>query len=331
MKRSVHVLWWLCPLLLTLSCKPSKPKGVLSEGRMAAVLVDFHLAQGMAEGQESTEELRYAYTQAVFRKHRITEAEFDSSMIYYCEHAEDLNRIYDVVMRRIEANAVVMGVEAPTETKYHELSADGDTANIWSGRKAVVLRPTTLDNLFTFSLQVDTTFHVGDSFMWSMEPLYVTQGSRTDAFVQLLVRYADGSCACQDQMVYGGGNKVEVRVAPRDAQDTLDIRSVSGFVYLPIKSIGESQYRMLLLRNIALVRFHRQHARQVAVVEADTLQTDTLQDDTLTDMQPVRHRLSPAEMRDAQPRDKRIRVIKEKPLNPNLRPARRLNTPVRRK
>ena len=52
MKRSVHVLWWLCPLLLTLSCKPSKPKGVLSEGRMAAVLVDFHLAQGMAEGQE---------------------------------------------------------------------------------------------------------------------------------------------------------------------------------------------------------------------------------------------------------------------------------------
>ena len=240
MKRSVHVLWWLCPLLLTLSCKPSKPKGVLSEGRMAAVLVDFHLAQGMAEGQEPTEELRYAYTQAVFRKHRITEAEFDSSMIYYCEHAEDLNRIYDVVMRRIEANAVVMGVEAPTETKYHELSADGDTANIWSGRKAVVLRPTTLDNLFTFSLQVDTTFHVGDSFMWSMEPLYVTQGSRTDAFVQLLVRYADGSCACQGQMVYGGGNKVEVRVAPRDAQDTLDIRSVSGFVYLPIKSIGES-------------------------------------------------------------------------------------------
>lgn len=327
--RSVRVLLLLCPILLMMACKPSKPKGVLSESRMAAVLVDFHLAQGMAEGQDRTEELRYAYTQAVFRKHRITEAEFDSSMIYYCEHAEDLNRIYDVVTRRIEANAVVMGVEAPTETKYHELSADGDTANIWAGRKTVVLRPNALDNLFTFSLQVDTTFYVGDSFMWSMDPLYVTQGSRTDAFVQLLVRYADGSCACQDQMVYGGGT-VEVRVSPRNGQDTLDIRSVSGFVYLPIKGAGESQYRMLMLRNIALVRFHRQHARQVAVV-ADTLQADTLMDDTLPDVQPVRHRLSPAEMRDAQPRDKRIRVIKEKPVNPNLRPARGLNTPVRRK
>lgn len=322
-------------VLLAVGCKPSKPSGVLSESKMAAVLVDFHLAQGMAGGTErgSSEELRYAYTQAVFRKHRITEAEFDSSMIYYCEHAEDLSRIYAVVGRRIEANAALMGVEAHQETQYHELSADGDTANIWPGRKAVVLRPNRLDNIYSFSLPADTSFHVGDSFMWRMSPLYVSQAGRADAFVQLVVSYVDGSTASSNQMLYGGRDVQEVRVDPRDGQDTLDIRGVEGFVYLPLvlgNGGEEGGYRMLMLRDIALVRFHKKNSRQVAVV-ADSLQADTLDIDTVDDNMdmPSRRRLSPTEMRDAQPRERRIDVVKERPVNPNLRPARRTAPPHR--
>lgn len=325
----------LCAAVSLAGCRPSKPSGVLSESKMAAVLVDFHLAQGMAGGTDrgASEELRYTYTQAVFRKHRITEAEFDSSMIYYCEHAEDLSRIYAVVNRRIEANAALMGVEAHQETQYHELSADGDTANIWPGRKAVVLRPNRLDNIHSFSLPADTSFHVGDSFMWRVTPQYVTQGGRTEAFAQLVVTYADGTLASSNQIVYGNGNAQELRVDPKGGQDTLDIRSVEGFVYLPL-SAGEQgeTYRMLLLRDIALVRFHKKNSRQVTVV-ADSLQTDTIETDTIDDGpdMPMRRRLSPMERRESQPRERRIDVVKERPVNPNLRPSRRMERPRRNK
>ena len=55
-------------MLLLVGCKPSKPSGVLSESRMVKILVDYHLAQGMAEGNDNEIESRYLYVQAVFRK-----------------------------------------------------------------------------------------------------------------------------------------------------------------------------------------------------------------------------------------------------------------------
>jgi len=73
---------------------------------MTDVLVDFHLAQGMAEAQgDNSEVTRYKFIQAVFKKHRITEAVFDSSMIYYSGRAEEFTHIYDNVVTRVQAQA----------------------------------------------------------------------------------------------------------------------------------------------------------------------------------------------------------------------------------
>ena len=106
--------WWAVLLLLLLfSCAPSLPSSVLDEDEMTDVLVDFHLAQGMAEAQGDRPEVaRYKYAQAVFRKHRITEAEFDSSMIYWSGRSEDFKHIYDNVVNRVRAQAERLGVEA---------------------------------------------------------------------------------------------------------------------------------------------------------------------------------------------------------------------------
>ena len=63
--------------------------------------------------------MRYLYIQAVFRKHRITEEQFDKSMIYYCEHAEDLSKIYIQVNKRIEAASAMLGMDTKAQLKYH--------------------------------------------------------------------------------------------------------------------------------------------------------------------------------------------------------------------
>ena len=87
-----------------MGCKPKRPKGILSESKMEKVMVDYHLAQGMAEAAESgdVEATRYKYIQAVFRKHNITEAAFDSSLVYYFENSEKFLEIYKNVSLKVQ-------------------------------------------------------------------------------------------------------------------------------------------------------------------------------------------------------------------------------------
>ena len=87
-------LFLVCFVLI--GCKPKRPKGILSEGKMEKVMVDYHLAQGMAEvsNEGDMEATRYKYIQAVFKKHHITEAEFDSSLVYYFMNSEKFFEIY---------------------------------------------------------------------------------------------------------------------------------------------------------------------------------------------------------------------------------------------
>lgn len=313
---------------LLAACKPSKPSGVLSESRMVQILVDYHLAQGMAEGDNEVEK-RYLYTQAVFRKHRITEAQFDTSMVYYCEHAGDLSRIYMEVNKRVEAAAAMMGMDTQTQLKYHEMSSVGDTANIWSRRKMALLKSNYLENTYNFVLEADTSIYLGDSFMWTFQPRYVLQGGSREAYAQLLICYENDSVVGNSQMV--SDNEVKIKVAPIKKQDTLRIKSVQGLVFLPKDKKNESKFRMLMLTDMALIRYHKPGAKkkdEKSVAERDSITTDSVVEER---PQAPQQRLTPAQRRDAQSGDQRINVVKEKPVDPRLRPSRNINQPMRRK
>ena len=322
--------WSVLILMFVLvGCKPSKPSGVLSESRMVKILVDYHLAQGMAEGNDNETESRYLYVQAVFRKHRITEEQFDKSMVYYCEHAEDLSKIYIQVNKRIEASAAMMGMDTKSQLKYHEMSNEGDTANIWNRRKFALLKPNYVENIYSFSLDADSSFYKGDSFMWTFTPEYVIQNGRKEAFAQLIICYENDSVASNTQMV-SGNQELTIKASPSRKQDSLRIKSVQGHVYLPIKMEGETGFRMLMLTDIALIRYHKPGAKPsepLPVEPTDSIETDTVPDERQA---APSERLSPAQLRDAQPRDQRINVVKEKPVDPRLRPSRNINQPIRR-
>lgn len=322
--------WSVLILMFVLvGCKPSKPSGVLSESKMVKILVDYHLAQGMAEGNDNETESRYLYVQAVFRKHRITEEQFDKSMVYYCEHAEDLSKIYIQVNKRIEASAAMMGMDTKTQLKYHEMSNEGDTANIWNRRKFALLKPNYVENIYSFSLDADSSFYKGDSFMWTFTPEYVIQNGRKEAFAQLIICYENDSVASNTQMV-SGNQEMTIKASPSRKQDSLRIKSVQGHVYLPIKMEGETGFRMLMLTDIALIRYHKPGAKPsepLPVEPKDSIETDTVPEERQA---APSERLSPAQLRDAQPRDQRINVVKEKPVDPRLRPSRNINQPIRR-
>lgn len=298
-------------LLLLCSCSPSRPRGILSEEKMTDVLVDFHLAQGMAETQsERTDITRYKYIQAVFKKHRITEAEFDSSMIYYSGRAEEFTHIYNNVLTRVQAQAERLGLEsAANQDKFAFITNEGDTANIWLGKDFACVVGNPVQCVFSFQMKTDSTFHPGDRFIWRFKTQFVGRSMNNEAIALLNFHYDTDTVASVSDLLRNNP-KNELSYYPSKAIDSLGLRSISGFIYLPpVKSADPP--KPLLISNIMLIRMHKKVDSSKLKVEKDTLAADTLVADTLP--QQKAERLTPLQMRESQPRKKKINVVKENP------------------
>lgn len=112
MKRLVHTVPGTMLLLLAVvtllgACKPARPGGILSPGEMEDVLYDYHLAIGLAQTEANGDAVKeLAYKDAVLRKHGVGQDEFDSSMVYYMRHADQLHTIYAALSDRLDKEAV---------------------------------------------------------------------------------------------------------------------------------------------------------------------------------------------------------------------------------
>lgn len=77
-----------------------RPKGILHSGEMRAILVDLHKVdgmiqtEGMAYGHDDVTDLYYAQ---VLEKHGVTQAQFDSSIVWYTAHPVLFDKIYPKV------------------------------------------------------------------------------------------------------------------------------------------------------------------------------------------------------------------------------------------
>ena len=83
-------------VLCLTSCKVKRPDTILSDAQMEAVLYDYHIAKVMGEQLPYNENYkRELYINSVFKKHAITEAEFDTSMAWLAHNPEVFRDIYE--------------------------------------------------------------------------------------------------------------------------------------------------------------------------------------------------------------------------------------------
>ena len=306
MKRLTSYLIFLA--LLLMACSPSRPRGILSKQKMTDVLVDFHLAQGMAEAQgDNSEVTRYKFIQAVFKKHRITEAVFDSSMIYYSGRAEEFTHIYDNVVTRVQAQAERMGLELSqaNQDKFAKLTNEGDTANIWLGKDFACVAANPVQCLYSFTMKADSTFKMGDSFIWRFRTLFVGRSMNNEATALLNFYYDTDTVVCVTDLLRNNP-KNELRHTPGRALDSLSLRSITGYIYLPlVKDVDPP--KPLLVSEIQLIRMHKEEP----IIKDTSVVADSIVVDTLSKRKT--ERLTPLQVRESQPRERKINVTKENP------------------
>lgn len=283
MKKLMICLVAVMALLFCVSsCKPSLPSGVLSKGKMTDILYDYHLALAMAHMDDNGDKGQsLAYREAVLRKHDVTSAEFDSSMVYYMRHTELLEDVYKDLTDRYNNEITAMGGSAKEGGEFANLSATGDTANVWNLAASMVFMPVKPFNSTSFDIKVDSTFHKGDRLMLDFDAQFIYQDGMRNGVAMLAVQFGNDSIAQRTIMIQ---STQHYSVELSDA-DSLGIKSVKGYFMLMNDDNGtgvssQTTLKLMFLEHIKLIRMHPQKPVAAPSGSSSSASSDSLRKDS---------------------------------------------------
>lgn len=249
------------------ACKAGKPRGILGEGKMETLLYKYELARALAANQDSTDIRGRAYVLSLLREEGVTEAEFDSSLVWYYQHMEVLQKVYERVGARLNNELAQMGAATNEVTRYSNLTSEGDTANIWPGRAFYLLSNNGFNNRFSFDIPADTSFLPSDIFKLSFRAEFIQRMGSRHAVAMLAVQYNNDSIGRTEYHVYGSGDQsITLSTAARP------IKRVYGFVYM--MSGWDETPRLMFVFSPSLVKIHKpQPTPQPPSIKKDSLST----------------------------------------------------------
>lgn len=217
-------------LLIIFSCKPQVPGKYLQPDEFEDILYDYHLADAMVNN-DGSDEKKYEvtlYRQAVLKKYGITQAEFDSSLVYYVRHADRLHKIYENLSKRLSDEALALGASANDISKYGDLTSVKDTSNMWRGVSSCVLMPNAPYNTMSFEITADSTYHEGDKLIFSFNSNFIFKEGVRDGVAMLAVQFKNDSIA-SSVIHLSSNNNYSISIADTENNG---IKAIMGFVYL---------------------------------------------------------------------------------------------------
>lgn len=323
MKKLMICLVAVMALLFCVSsCKPSLPSGVLSKGKMTDILYDYHLALAMAHMDDNGDKGQsLAYREAVLRKHDVTSAEFDSSMVYYMRHTELLEDVYKDLTDRYNNEITAMGGSAKEGGEFANLSATGDTANVWNLATSMVFMPVKPFNSTSFDIKVDSTFHKGDRLMLDFDAQFIYQDGMRNGVAMLAVQFGNDSIAQRTIMIQSTQHySVEL-----SDDDSLGIKSVKGYFMLMNDDNGtgvssQTTLKLMFLEHIKLIRMHPQKPVAAPAGNSSSASSDSLRKDSAS---------SASSSSGEKPGEQTFEMSSQKPVHPIRMPDGKPLRPLR--
>lgn len=256
------------------ACEVKRPEIVLSDSKMEDVLYDYHIAKAMGEELSRGEYYkRVLYIDAVFKKHGITEAVFDSSMVWYAHNPEVLTKVYEKVNTRLKRerdginHLIAMRDNQPKET------LPGDSVDIWPLHRMYLLTGMPLDNKLVFSIPADSNFEERDTICWSVRFKYPAHRLSASPVMSMQIVYDKDSVVSAFRRVDKEGSQTL-----RLSADTLGkIKEVRGFIYFST----EKEEQALLLDHISMMRYHARDSLNVGGRDSLQVQSPVKQEKTV--------------------------------------------------
>ena len=248
--KSMHILWAFGAAVSFWGCGNKIPADIIQPAEMENLLYDYHIANTLGADLPYSEGYKKnAYFAYVFEKHHVTEAEFDSSMVWYSRHSGELSAIYDNLKKRFETDSERMKQLASRHNGEISVSMSGDTVDIWQDRSFYWLTSSPYTNKVQFELKADTSFKPKDMLAFEADMSFLPP-QEGKAVMGIKVTFENDSVQGMTRMVDASGRQ-RLLLSPDSA---FEYKNISGFVYY----MGEAEKKgNLLLNDIRLIRTHR--------------------------------------------------------------------------
>lgn len=269
----------LLPLLLAwslVSCDRT-PRGVISVNEMANLIVDLQLADAYIESHiqdYSDDSSKLVVKQSIFKKHGITQQDYDTSLVWYAHNMDSYIKAHDKAVIKLQAmhakagdsknddiahpEELTMGGTAqgspangaiPKMTRSGKQpnlrklgsSVQGDSADLWNAPRCYMLAQGAKRGFITFDVQPDKNKQPGDRYQLA----YKLARGGNEFKVSLNIDYTDGGTA---QITRGTNSDGWVAIDIQ-SDSTRQVRRVYGYVSYDIKR-GHTAYvdSLMLLR-----------------------------------------------------------------------------------
>ena len=234
-------------LALMTSCGKQIPSDIIQPKEMEKVLYDYHLSLSMAQSSKNVE--KEAQRNYVFQKHNISEAEFDSSMVWYTRESKELMTIYENLNKRFrrEYSHIERLLESREDANSQSF-VSGDTVNIWRKGDIHWFNTAPLYRQLAFEMKADTTFHSQDAFLWSMDCHFFTEGKIVMGMNVML----DNDSVIGTTKTIRTSGKHEIYL---QTDSTSKVKTLNGFIYVPEQEDAKLDPKVLA-HHISLTRYH---------------------------------------------------------------------------
>lgn len=281
-------------MLTVMACKVKRPDGVIAESQMEELLYDYHLARSMGENLPVSDNYKKAlYIQSVFQKYDVTQAEFDSSMVWYTRHTDILAKIYEKINDRLKEEQASINHMVAIRDKKSPVSQPGDSVELWFMEQVSCLTNAQDNNKISFVIPADVNSQDRDALVWKASFFYPSKAGKAmpETYMAMQMIYRNDSVITSSRKITRSGEQ-EIRLQ----SDTLGaLREVRGYIYF---EGGKDDY--VLVHNISMKRYRvtGEIAKPVEPVTTDstrTVKSLPVSKDTLTPQEPVK-RMNPEEL-----------------------------------
>jgi len=256
MKRLQSNFWsrifFVAGIILLFTACDARPKGVLNQSDMINILADLHKLDGSmtAKGLPYDQfDKKNEYYVSVLCKYGITQAKFDSSLVWYSNNPKKFDKIYDKVIDQLTnlQNDINKG-------KYHPVDSVELAKvkyNIWTKRTKYILTNDSARTHLDFEIP-DQNFMLGDVYTLKFLQRIAPEDSSKNQLISFQINYVNGRVRGVIKKSYNDGvtRRFTLRIS---SIHPAKIKSISG------ELLGSSAYKGKLnatIDSISVIRVY---------------------------------------------------------------------------
>lgn len=249
------LICFICVVFGLFSCKPSVDSDYIQPDEMEDILYEYHLAEEIVRLNGGDTLTMRSFKANILNKYGVSQAELDSSLLYYSRHTKLLHDIYKNLADRFTNEAAAQGASVSEMNKFGNLASSSDTTDIWDRRRMLVLYPHEASNIYLYKIKADTAFHKGDKIILDFDTRFIYQDGMRSAVALLALKFNNDSVASRTINITST-SRYHLQV-----EDTrnLGIKEITGYFLVNDNKAASSSttLRMLVVYNIRLIKMHQ--------------------------------------------------------------------------